>query len=59
MIRIFFEQNHFSVDCVATPARRNQVHKFGVTIKKGLVVLNTTDRPFSFMSAPGLTALII
>ena len=28
-----------------------------ITNKKGLVVLNITDRPFSFMSAPGLTAL--
>ena len=57
MIRIFFEQNHFSADCVARPAQRDQVHKFCVTIKKGLVVLNATDRPFSFMLAPGLTAL--
>ena len=27
MIRIFFEQNHFSTDCVAGPAQRYRVHK--------------------------------
>ena len=32
MIRIFFEQNHFSADCVAGLAQRDHVHKFCVTI---------------------------
>ena len=32
----------------------DRVHKLCVTIKKGLVVLNITDRPFSFMLAPAL-----
>ena len=32
IIQIFFEQNHFSADCVAGPAQRDRVHKFCVTI---------------------------
>ena len=32
MIRIFFEQNHFSADCVARPAQRDRMHLFCVTI---------------------------
>ena len=65
MIRIFFEQNHFSADCVAGPdnaiaciSSASQFNILEANKVKRLVVLNKTYRPFSFTSPPNSIALV-